>query len=73
MTPHGPRPKTMTRSTKKARSYDDRVKFRLVQQYAIFLIKTLCFENDATVAVLTQSLTHYGKVTGRYRITIEKL
>lgn len=43
-----------------------------MESCAIFLIKTLCIEPNATSAELQQTLTHYGKSIGRYKITIEK-
>jgi hypothetical protein len=46
---------------------------RHVDQCAIFLIKTLCLDTNATEANITQDLTHYGKTVGRYRVTITKL
>ncbi|MCB1392887.1 hypothetical protein [Nitrobacter sp.] len=44
-----------------------------VERCAVFLIKTLCLNTATSKAILTKTITHYGKSTGRYRITIEKI
>lgn len=40
---------------------------------AIWLIKYLCLETNATKAKLEQNITLKGEKLGRYRITIEKI
>lgn len=40
---------------------------------AIWLIKHLCIETNATTASLEQDITYEGKKLGRYRVTIEEL
>jgi hypothetical protein len=38
----------------------------------VFLIKTLCPDNNAGDAIITKTITYYGKRIGHYRITIAK-
>lgn len=40
---------------------------------AIWLIKYLCIDTNATTAKLEQEVTFEGKVLGTYKITIEKV
>ncbi len=40
---------------------------------AIWLIKNLCIDTNATTSKLEQTITHEGKDIGRYKITIEKV
>ncbi len=42
-------------------------------QCAIWLIKNLCLDTNATTAKLEQDVTFEGNKLGRYKITIEKI
>lgn len=40
---------------------------------AIWLIKKLCIDPNATSAIYKTDITHLGKHLGKYKITIEKI
>lgn len=63
----------MTETSKKAGRETDPAILKHTERSAVFLIKTLCLDANATEATVTQTITHYGKRIGRYRITIEKI
>ncbi|WP_425905741.1 hypothetical protein [Nitrobacter sp. TKz-YC02] len=60
----------MAKATKKD---TDPAILKHIDRCAVFLVKTFCLDNNAAVATLTQTITHYGRSIGRYRITIEKI
>lgn len=49
---------------------DDMEKLTMV---ALWLIKILCLDTNATTASVEQDVTHQGKEVGRYKITVKKL
>jgi hypothetical protein len=63
----------MTKPTKRAGREADSAVLKHVDRCAVFLIKTLCLDTNATQASITQTITHYGKRVGRYCITIETI
>jgi hypothetical protein len=44
-----------------------------IDRCAVLLIKTLCLDNNAAEAIITKTITHYGKSIGRYSITIKRI
>ena len=63
----------MTKAAKQPTREADPAILKQVDRSAVFLIKTLCLETNASEATITQSITHYRRRIGRYRITIEKI
>lgn len=63
----------MTKTAKQAAREADPAVLKHIERSAVFLIKTLCLDTNATEATVTQTITHYGKRVGRYRINIEKI
>lgn len=61
----------MTKSKKQLKEKENEVE--KMTMCAIWLIKNLCIETQATRSVLDQDITHFGEKIGRYRITIEKI
>jgi hypothetical protein len=63
----------MTKTAKQAAREADPAILKHTERSAVFLIKTFCIDANAAEASITQTITHYGKRIGRYRITIEKI
>lgn len=51
----------------------DKDKIQKMRTCAIWLIKHLCVDTEATSAKIEQNINYQGKKLGRYRITIEKI
>jgi hypothetical protein len=63
----------MTETSKKAGRETDPAILKHTERSAVFLIKTLCLDTNAAEAIITKTITHYGKRVGRYSITIKKI
>ncbi|MDR6305918.1 hypothetical protein GGQ85_003644 [Nitrobacter vulgaris] len=63
----------MTKAIKEAGRKTDPAVLKHIDRCAMFLIKALCLDNDADEAIITKTITYYGKRVGRYSITIKKI
>jgi hypothetical protein len=60
----------MAKQTKEAA---DPAILKHIDRCAVFLIKTLCLDDNTGEAIIVKTITHYGKRIGRYSITVAKI